>query len=156
MKSGRTNANVRSTNHCPLPIIFSSSNHLADLLKLAPRCPTLKVVVSMDPISSAERDVLTQWAASVGILLLDQVELEEWGCQPGNYCTPELTPEEKEIDRNRIVTISYTSGTTGNPKGVILTNWNMTSAVVSNSYGVGDYLARDGWRFLSYLPLSHV
>lgn len=156
MSGGGLQADSSSTNHCPLPIIFSSANHLTDILKLAPRCPSLRAVVSMDPISAAERDVLSQWAASVGILLLDQTELEEWGCQPGNYCTPALSPEEKEIDRKRIVTISYTSGTTGNPKGVVLTNWNMTSAVVSNSYGVGDYLTREGWRFLSYLPLSHV
>ncbi|BEJ13229.1 hypothetical protein CspHIS471_0304030 [Cutaneotrichosporon sp. HIS471] len=144
------------TNHCPLPIIFSSAHHLVQLLRMAPLCPSLRVIVTMDPISAAERDVLSQWAASLGILLLDQLEMEEWGAQADNFVPPTVADDEIEIDQNRIVTISYTSGTTGNPKGVILSNWNMTSAVISNAYGVGEYFDNPGFKFFSYLPLSHV
>lgn len=110
----------------------------------------------MDTLAPAERDVLTQWAGSLGILLLDQVEMEQWGVQPGNFIAPGPPKGEEQLDVERIVTISYTSGTTGNPKGVILTNWNMTSATVSNSLGVSPYFEKEGWKFFSYLPLSHV
>lgn len=110
----------------------------------------------MDTLAPAERDVLTQWAGSLGILLLDQVEMEQWGVQPGNFITPGPPKGEEQLDIDRIVTISYTSGTTGNPKGVILTNWNMTSATVSNSLGVSPFFEKEGWKFFSYLPLSHV
>ncbi|WOO85750.1 Long chain acyl-CoA synthetase 7, peroxisomal [Vanrija pseudolonga] len=144
------------TNHCPVPIIFASSNHLVDILKIAPRCPSLRAVVSMDRLSSGERDVLSQWSTSLGILLLDMADLEEWGLEPGNYVAPGPLEGERELDCNRIATISYTSGTTGNPKGVILTNWNMTSATLSQSLGGVEFFTKPGWRFMSYLPLSHI
>jgi long-chain acyl-CoA synthetase len=109
-------ADIRSTNHCPLSIIFASSNHLAALLKLAPKCPSLRVIVSMDPLLHGEKDVLTQWASSVNVELLDMLELEKWGSTEGIRCDPgpvKGVPGEHELDRDRIVTISYTSGTTG-------------------------------------------
>lgn len=146
-----------NTNHCPLPIVVAASNHLTDVLKMAPHCPALRVLVSMDPISPAERDVITQWAASLGILFLDMTEMEAWGLETGNFVAPGPLPDEQELDEQRIATISYTSGTTGNPKGVVLTNWNMTSAVISSSYGVSsDMTSAPEWRLFSYLPLSHV
>lgn len=110
----------------------------------------------MDRLSSGERDVLSQWSTSLGILLLDMADLEEWGLEPGNYLAPGPLEGERELDSNRIATISYTSGTTGNPKGVILTNWNMTSATLSQSLGGVEFFTKPGWRFMSYLPLSHM
>jgi long-chain acyl-CoA synthetase len=70
----------------------------------------------MDPLARAERDVLTQWASSVNVELLDMVEFEKWGMEDGVRCDPgpvKGVPGEHELDRERIVTISYTSGTTG-------------------------------------------
>lgn len=70
----------------------------------------------MDTLPRAERDVLAQWASSLNIELLDMLEFEKWGMEEGNYCAPgpvKGVPGEHELDRDRIVTISYTSGTTG-------------------------------------------
>lgn len=105
-----------STNHCPLSIIFSASNHLSSLLKLAPKCPSLKVIVTLDPLSRPERAALTEWADSIDVELLDMSELERWGQEEGVRCDPgpvRGVEGEHELDRDRIVTISYTSGTTG-------------------------------------------
>jgi long-chain acyl-CoA synthetase len=113
----------------------------------------------MDPLPAAERNVLFQWAGTVGIELLDMVELEKWGSQEDNRCEPGPVTGvagEDELDRDRIVTISYTSGTTGNPKGVVLSNYNFTTAVISNTLGATEQLAAGEWRFISYLPLSHM
>ena len=161
-----------STNHCPLPIVFASANHIASLLKIAPRCPTLRIVVCMDPLPASEREVLSQWASTVDVELLDMLELEKWGAQEGVRCDPgpvKGVPGEFELDRDRIVTLSYTSGTTGmlagtgqipwlisgNPKAVVLTNKNLAITCISNALGI-DFQLDDGWRFLSYLPLSHM
>ena len=143
------------TNHAPLAIIFASANHLEELLRMAPDCPHLRCIVSVDALGSAERGIYTQWASSIGLSLYDMEELENWGNQPGIYEAPGPAEDEKDIDKQRIMTISYTSGTTGNPKGVILSNWNMTSAVVINIYGTPKTL-KDGFRHYSYLPLAHI
>ena len=70
----------------------------------------------MDPLAKAERDVLTQWAQSVQVEMIDMLEMERWGGEQGIRCDPgpvKGVSGEDELDRERIVTISYTSGTTG-------------------------------------------
>ncbi|WWC60634.1 uncharacterized protein I303_103208 [Kwoniella dejecticola CBS 10117] len=148
------------TNHCPLPIIFASTNHLPSLLKIAPHCPSLKVIVSMDPLPYAERKLLTEWAASLNIELLVMDELEKYGATDGIYLEPgpvKGVAGDLDLDRERVVTVSYTSGTTGDPKGVVLTNKNITYAIRSNILGTNEDLqGGDEWRYISYLPLSHI
>merc|ERR1711977_463028 len=67
----------------------------------------------------------------------------------------EASPEAESAD---IATIMYTSGTTGNPKGVILPH----SALVSELAAVGDKLKAVNCDisehdiFISYLPLAHI
>ena len=57
-----------------------------------------------------------------------------------------------EIDPHGLATIVYTSGTTGNPKGVMLSHynilWNAASAASCEAFYSSDV-------FLSFLPLSH-
>jgi long-chain acyl-CoA synthetase len=61
---------------------------------------------------------------------------------------------EQSIDPDSIATIVYTSGTTGMPKGAVLTHWN----IVSNVKSVAWFTALDltGKTNLSFLPLSHI
>lgn len=58
------------------------------------------------------------------------------------------------ITKNTLSTISYTSGTTGNPKGVMLSNGNLTSTLGSLSGGDFNILHDDV--HLSYLPMAHI
>ena len=55
---------------------------------------------------------------------------------------------------NDIYTISYTSGTTGNPKGALITHSNFLSAI-SNLPKNQIFLTNNDV-YLSYLPLPHV
>lgn len=58
-----------------------------------------------------------------------------------------------EPDPDDVMTIVYTSGTTGNPKGVMLTYGGFSFT----AYNATRTLGMDGSdRFISYLPLSHI
>ena len=105
-----------STNHCPLSIIFSTPNHISSLLKIVSKCPSLRVIVSIDTLPPAEKAVLQDWASHVGIELLEMPEFERWGASEGIRADPgpvKGLQGELELDSERVASISYTSGTTG-------------------------------------------
>ncbi|MDR1507089.1 MAG: AMP-binding protein [Treponema sp.] len=63
-----------------------------------------------------------------------------------------LAEIEKRLDTDDTVTISYTSGTTGNPKGIMLTHRNYLHNALNAIQVV--HIDR-GWKTLIMLPLDH-
>ena len=62
-------------------------------------------------------------------------------------------PEPEPIQKDDLAEIMFTSGTTGDPKGVMLTHRNLTA----NIEGVSHYIeVEPSSRLLSILPLSHM
>jgi long-chain acyl-CoA synthetase len=62
-------------------------------------------------------------------------------------------PVPPELRSHALATIVYTSGTTGAPKGVMLSHWN----ILSNAYhSLQTVPVTAGNVFLSFLPLSHM
>ena len=63
------------------------------------------------------------------------------------------TPDPVSIQPDDLAEIMFTSGTTGDPKGVMLTHRNLTA----NIEGISQYISVDSSsRLLSILPLSHM
>ncbi|HET6528138.1 MAG TPA: long-chain fatty acid--CoA ligase [Balneolaceae bacterium] len=71
---------------------------------------------------------------------------------------PGLLEELKaEVKPNDLASLMYTSGTTGDPKGVMLTHNNIASNVLGSLERVPfDARVEEGEQMLSYLPLSHI
>ncbi len=66
--------------------------------------------------------------------------------------TQDITPESTEVGRSDLATILYTSGTTGKPKGAMLTHGNLMSNVDSCTEAL---LAGPDDVFLCLLPMFH-
>lgn len=62
-------------------------------------------------------------------------------------------PAAASIDANTLATILYTSGTTGDPKGVMLTHGNLASNAIASTMAFGD---QPHELKLNFLPLSHI
>jgi long-chain acyl-CoA synthetase len=138
-------------NHANLACVVTGLNHVATLLKLKPRLPSLKFIVVMDPISAGEQpgeskaDLLNSLATDLGITIHYIRDVEALGeRQPLPYSPP--TPDN-------IITINYTSGTTGNPKGVVLTHRNAHAATCSSLVILG---GDSNTVACSFLPLAHI
>jgi long-chain acyl-CoA synthetase len=138
-------------NHAELACVVCSLPHIPTLLQLAPRVPSLKLIVSLDPLDAGELaghsklSVLNTLAAQHGIKIFSMSEVEEIGAKSGRPMRPP--------HRDDIVTINYTSGTTGNPKGVVLTQGNALAAITA-ARGSGWVTSKD--THMSYLPLAHI
>ncbi|KAI9292097.1 acetyl-CoA synthetase-like protein [Neoconidiobolus thromboides FSU 785] len=139
-------------NHSQVPLIVCSQERIPKLLKSAPNLPGLKVIISMDPFSNnkdeaSSSNILKSWAASCNIKLLDFNEVLAIGKQNPVVANPPL-PED-------IYTYCYTSGTTGQPKGAIITHANNSSAALGAYQRAGIPRGEEDVVYMSFLPLPH-
>lgn len=98
--------------------------------------PTLKSIFAFDKLDSC-----TSWET----LLQPITETEK----------AEIKSTSDQIKEDDITTIIFTSGTTGRPKGVMLTHKNIVSNVYSSSL-VLNQIPIEQKRALSFLPLNHI
>ncbi|KAF9291154.1 hypothetical protein BGZ88_007048 [Linnemannia elongata] len=140
-------------NHAEIPIVVCSGNHVASLLEISDKLPGMKAIISMDslqevptaPNTASAPKVLRAWAAGKGIQLFDFAEIEALGAlHPHKH----LLPTENEV-----ASLCYTSGTTGQPKGAMLTHKNFIAAVSSNAEFL---LLSPSDTLISFLPLAHI
>jgi long-chain acyl-CoA synthetase len=138
-------------NHASLAAVCASINHIPALLKLAPRCPSLKIIISLDQLSAGDlpgqskADLLNAMAAETGVQIHYIRDVEALGqATPRPYHAPQA---------HDIHTINYTSGTTGPPKGVVLTHAN---GVAGASASLSIFQQKPNDVMCSYLPLAHI
>ena len=105
-------------------------------------CPTLERIIVFDPaVSISDTD-------SSAIYFSDFLQLGD--------NLPRQTEVEQlqaEVSFDDIANILYTSGTTGDSKGVILTHGQFNAAIVANSKCVP---VTDSDRIMNFLPYTHV
>ncbi len=119
--------------------VLVSSAFAESALAIKSQIPDLEFVITLDNVSREAVDVES---------LIDQGR-SLYGEQPGLYegLWRTATPED-------LATILYTSGSTGDPKGVMLTHKNLTSNVLNSAKWLG--LGRKHELALTYLPFTHI
>lgn len=154
-------------NHAEVPVCVTTSDKIPGLLKLSKLLPKLKIVISMDPLSAkvtdapvgattpppvpgspapTAGDVLREWGKTLGVHVFDFAEVEAMGAKDP---LPHNPPAASDL-----CCICYTSGTTGNPKGALLTHMNFISAAGALRH-TGLHIEKTDV-LISYLPLAHV
>ncbi len=131
------------------------------------------VVVPMDAAASPEFVERVIKDAEVKLILRDRQQMELPGAPPSMIIndfrdivdSPAPKPEAgvdpgDESTRSTIAEILYTSGTTAEPRGVVLTHGNFLANLEPLERGIAEYRKYERWfhplRFVTLVPLSHV
>lgn len=126
--------------------VVSNAAQVAKILEALPANRALDTIIVMD--GDAEP---TSALRVVSMADVERLGLDRLASDPGAADAYRATAEA--ITQESLATIVYTSGTTGDPKGVMLSHGN----IVSNIIATLDWITLDpSDRLLSFLPLSHV
>ena len=126
-------------NHCDAELIFVENNEqLAKIFEVRADLPNLRQIVTYDGQTDSANDVIS-WVDFLA--RADEIEDEH----------REL--RGKEIQPDDLASLVYTSGTTGVPKGAMITHKNL----IFTSWSAGQALyIEPHFRTLLFLPLAHV
>ncbi|KAJ3271497.1 long-chain fatty acid-CoA ligase [Borealophlyctis nickersoniae] len=134
-----------SLNECEIGTIFTTADLLPMIQKITPNVPTLHRVIYSGVANAAVLEKLKSSYSQLTFYTLD--EIQELGA--ANPYEP-VPPKPDDI-----ACIMYTSGSTGNPKGVMLAHSNVICSVAGAMYLLSP-IARQEDVYLAYLPLAHV
>src|SRR5437660_6499897 len=131
------------------------------------------VVVPMDAAAASDFVQRVIKDAGVKLILRDRQQVELPGAPPSliindlkDVLANDQPPSDAGVDpgdastRSTIAEILYTSGTTAEPRGVVLTHGNFLANLEPLERGIEEYRKYEHWfhplRFVTLVPLSHV
>jgi long-chain acyl-CoA synthetase len=120
-------------------VFVSSMEHLETVLSVRSRVPSIDKIVVFYPDGLEENDLV--------------ISLDSLKSMGAGHTREEFIDLSRETGPEDLATIVYTSGTTGDPKGVALTHHNFMAefdAIWPTFEG------KEGDSILSFLPLSHI
>eukprot|EP00698_Gefionella_okellyi_P023298 TRINITY_DN7917_c0_g1_i1.p1 TRINITY_DN7917_c0_g1~~TRINITY_DN7917_c0_g1_i1.p1 ORF type:complete len:672 (-),score=122.89 TRINITY_DN7917_c0_g1_i1:107-2122(-) len=129
-------------NHADITTILCEANKLDNVMKAATKCPNLKTIIVMESVSEDQREK----AQHKNLVVMSMREVEEAGRA---HKSQVKLPHDADL-----CTIMYTSGTTGDPKGVMLSHGNVLAAITGGLQQGLHITSSDV--HLSYLPMSHI
>lgn len=124
-------------------VIVSNEEQLQKVLEIRPHCPHIQNVIVCDPPAHS---------LPPGILTFAQV-VESGRSEEQRAGRTQFDQLSKRPKPDDLATLVYTSGTTGNPKGAMLTHGNITSNVLATADNIH---LETGMVALCILPLSHI
>ncbi|XP_031397771.1 long chain acyl-CoA synthetase 6, peroxisomal-like [Punica granatum] len=128
-------------NHAAVQAIFCVPETLNLLLSFLSEIPTVRLIVVVGGID----EEMPSLPSTTGVKVLTYSKLLSQG---QSNLQPFYPPKPDDI-----ATICYTSGTTGTPKGAVLTHGNLIANVAGSTFSVKFYPSDV---YISYLPLAHI
>jgi long-chain acyl-CoA synthetase len=122
--------------------VLDGAAELARWQPVLGRLPGIKKIIVRDPVACPAGEAYMTWD---GLVALGRDRL---AAAPG-----EITARVAAIKPGDPLALLYTSGTTGNPKGVVLTHRNILYEMAA-AERMGIVVPRVRW--ISYLPLAHI
>jgi long-chain acyl-CoA synthetase len=108
---------LHSMNETEVEAIYTVGDLLGTVQKVAKQCPSLKYIFYSGEVKP---EVLSKISASVSQRIISLDEVAKLG--------RENPKEARQPEPEDLCCIMYTSGSTGNPKGVILSHKNIIAA----------------------------
>ena len=131
-------------NHSESKWIFVSGNHLPKIRAILPECPDVEKVIVFDD-NAFDYDKL-------GEKEIRMSEIQKMGDEFLKAHMDEFVARYKSIGPDDYANISYTSGTTADPKGILLTHRNYTANVAQGNSVIS---IGENEVMLIILPLDH-
>ncbi|KAK4802402.1 hypothetical protein SAY86_000605 [Trapa natans] len=128
-------------NHASIQAIFCAPQTLNTLLSFLSEIPSVQLIV----VVGGNDENFPSLPSTLQVKLISYLKLLSEGRR---NLQPYLPPKPEDI-----ATICYTSGTTGTPKGAVLTHGNLIANVAGFSQSV-KFCPSD--TYISYLPLAHI
>jgi len=131
-------------NSTKCSVVVADAKLLKILLTVQPQCPCIKYIVTITEADEETKKNLE--AAGIKVTTVD--ELVKAGAEK---------PVEQVVPKGEdTALIMFTSGTTGNPKGVVLSHSNIISAVAGCKGWFDDAGINSTDVYCAYLPLAHI
>ena len=126
-------------NHSDSVFAVASENELPKIRRIIGQCPAVRKVIVLDDVPLQEGEMFIGELRSMGVAYLKEHSAE-------------LEARIATIGPDDYANISYTSGTTADPKGILLTHRNYTANVEQGSSVIS---VPEGSTMLIILPLDH-
>jgi long-chain acyl-CoA synthetase len=120
-------------------IFIENEDHYAKIKEIESQLPKSKIIISYNEIDDEK--------------IINYEDLIEKGRVAYHKDPDYFNNSMEKIDPREVCTIVYTSGTTGEPKGVMLYHEAFVKEIISSEDRLG---LADDEVFLSFLPLSHL